>query len=209
MYFWGELLKDLPKEYQVWFKEEEKYFKKVIKKDSTVLEVGCGDGRSLNDIIPMTENLTGLDHDCTAISQTKERFKKYPKVKIVKGEATNLPFEDKSFDYVTCIGTFANFGKKKFEALEEMKRAVKNDGKIIITVYSENALPARKEIYKKLNTPILEIKENGTVIFDESLGDNISEQFSEEQLREIFKKTRLNIEEIKKVGIAYICKLSK
>jgi len=209
MEYWGELIKAAPEAYKEWFQGEKEFFKRVIKKDSTVLEVGCGDGRSLKDILPITENLTGLDHDDLAISQAKDIFKNYPKVKIIKGEATNLPFEDKSFDYTTCIGTFANLADKKFQVLEEMKRVTKNNGKIVISVYSEKALPTRKKIYKRLNSPILEIKDNGTVIFDESIGDNISEQFSREQLREIFKKAKLKVEEINEVGMAYICLLSK
>jgi len=63
---------------------------------------------------------------------------------------------------------------------------------------------------KKLKSPIKEIK-GTTVIFADSLGDgdNISEQFSKEELSNIFKKVQLNIIEIKNIGILNVCKLKK
>ena len=104
--------------------------------------------------------------------------------------------------------TFANFAYKKFIILEEMKRVLKNSGKIIISVFSEDALEERMKVYKASGVKIKKIK-NGTVIFDESLGDNISEQFFKEQLEDIFSRANLKINDITKVNITYLCTLSK
>jgi thymidylate synthase len=76
-------------------------------------------------------------------------------------------------------------------------------------VYSEDALEKRLKIYKKAKVKIKEIKDNGNVIFDEDSKDNISEQFSKEDLLKIFEKVNLKVNEIKRVDIAYLCKLSK
>ena len=205
------LLKNLPHAYKEWFEADREYLINNIKRNSKVLDVGCGDGRGLKYIIGITRNLVGIDHDKTAVKHAKENFKRFQKVKIVLGEANNLPFKSDSFDYVICIGSFINFGQKKEKALNEMKRVVKKSGNIIISVFSEDALPERLKLYKKLKIPIKEIKKDGTVIFDfdASLGDTISEQFSKEQLKKMFKKTGLKLEEIKKDGIGYICKLAK
>ena len=90
-----------------------------------------------------------------------------------------------------------------------MKRVVKNKGLIIISVYSENAFEERMKLYKKIKTPIKEIK-GTTILFDQEVeGDNMSEQFSKEELIEIFNKCKLKPLEIKKFGIGYICKLTK
>ncbi len=205
----NQLLKALPESYQDWFKKEKEYLEKHVSKNSSVLEVGCGDGRSIFDLLPMTENITGIDHDEKAIQEISRRFIDYPSIKFIKADAEHLPFENDSFDHVICMTSFANFANKKFEILEEMKRVLKDDGKIIISVFSQNSLPERMNVYKNLDVPIKEIKENGTVIFDESLGDNISEQFTKNQLEEIFQKTNLNINDITEVSIAYLCTLSK
>jgi len=201
--YWENLLINLPKSYKKWFEKEKKYLQKIITKDASVLEVGCGNGRSIFDILPKTKNVTGIDHDKKAVVDAKNNFSRYPSIKILKADAAQLPFDNEEFDFVICMVTFANFADKKFKALEEMRRVLKDSGKIIISVFSENALEERMRVYKTSGIKIKEVK-NGTVIFDESLGDNISEQFTKEQLENIFSKVNLKIEDIKKL-ILLIC----
>ena len=205
---WEKVLKDLPAPYKKWFNEEKKYLRKNITKDSKILEVGCGEGRSLKDIIDITKNLTGIEHDPQAVNKTKIRFRNYPNIKIIRADAVKLPFDNKSFDFVICMTTLANFGKNKFKVFDEMKRVLKDGGRIIISVFSENAFNERMKLYKKLKFPIKKII-GTTVMFDDKYGEGISEQFSEKQLKEIFAKAKLKVIEIKKLNIAYICKLKK
>lgn len=208
MDYWDAVLKHLPDSYQEWFSEERKYLKKFVTPNAKVLEVGCGDGRSIFDLLPITKNITGIDHDDKAISDAKITFSNEPTIKILKADAVHLPFQNAEFDFVICMTTFANFADKKFIILEEMKRVLNNTGKIIISVFAENAFEERMKVYKKVGVKIKEIK-NTTVIFDESLGDNISEQFTKIQLEDIFLQASLKVEDITKVNIAYICTLSK
>ena len=206
--YWENLLINLPKSYKKWFEKEKKYLQKIITKDASVLDVGCGNGRSIFDILPKTKNVTGIDHDNKAVADAKNNFSKYSSIKIIKADAAQLPFDSEEFDFVICMITFANFADKKFKALEEMRRVLKDSGKIIISVFSENALEERMRVYKTSGVKIKEVK-NGTVIFDESLGDSISEQFTKEQLENIFSRSNLKIENITKVNIAYLCTLIK
>ena len=206
---WEKLLKNVPESYKKWFKEEKIFLNKNIPIGSKVLEVGCGDGRSLYDVVKISKELVGIDHDKKAVKDARKNFKNYKNVKIILADAINLPFKESSFDFVICMGSFTNFADKKLKSLSEMKRIVKKEGKIIISAYSEDALPERLKAYKQVGVLPKEVKEDGTAIFSEEIGDDISEQFSKKQLEEIFKKTNLKIEEIKKVGIGYICKLSK
>lgn len=208
--YWEKVIKDTPESYKKWFQKEKEYLEINIKKDSKVLDVGCGEGRSLRDIIHITKNLTGLDHDQTAIKKAKECFKNHPEVKFVLNSAEDMPFEDNYFDHVICMGTPANFGDKKHKIFSEMKRVVKKEGSIIISLFSENAFEERMKVYEKFKSPIERV-EGTTVFFSDSLGDgdNISEQFSNRDIKKICKKAGLKMEEIKKLNIAYICKLTK
>jgi ubiquinone/menaquinone biosynthesis C-methylase UbiE len=93
-----------------------------------------------------------------------------------------MHFEDNIFDYVLCLGnTFGNFGKNKYKILREMKRVTKNNGKIILSVYSEKALPERIKGYKKVGVKI----------------------------KKIFKKAGLNAKIIELNPISYICEAIK
>ena len=120
-----------------------------------------------------------------------------------------MSFADGEFDFVICMGTFTNFASDKFVILDEIKRVLNKDGKIIISAYSENALNERMKVYNKLKIKINEIKKDGTVIFDESLGDNISKQFTKEELENIFSRAKLHIKNITKAGIGYVYVLKK
>ncbi|MFA5987383.1 MAG: class I SAM-dependent methyltransferase [Candidatus Paceibacterota bacterium] len=206
--YWEEALKDSPQSYKKWFKEEKKYLCKIITLGSRVLDVGCGNGRSIFDVLPMTQNVVGLDHDEKAVLDARKIFSKYPSVKIIKAEATAMPFDEGVFDLVICMGTFGNFADGKIPILREMSRVLSGTGKIVVSVYSEDAFDERMKLYRSLGTKIKEIR-GTTVIFDESLGDNISEQFSEKELRDIFSKVDLRVDNVTKVGIGYICLLGK
>lgn len=201
--YWDALLNNAPKSYKDYFLKEGEYLKKFVKTNAEVLEVGCGDGRSICDILSKTKNITGVDHETSAVLGAGERFAKEPSVRIIKADVIDLPFVNETFDFVVCLMAFVNFADKKYKALEEMKRVLKKDGKIIVSVFSENALEERLKIYKILGTKIENIH-NGTVTFDSSLGDNISEQFSKREIEEIFSKVNLKISNVVDTGIAYL-----
>lgn len=197
-----------PDSYIKWVNEERVFLRKNIKKDSKVLEVGCGDGRSLKDIIDITQNLVGIDIDKKAVICAKKAFEKYPQVEIIKADGKKLPFGNAAFDFVICMTSFVNFDNDKYIILSEMKRVLKYGGKIIMSVFNEDAFNERMKVYKQINAPIKKI-EGTKVIFDKSLGANTSEQFSKEQLGKIFDKESLKIEEIKKAGVGYVLSLIK
>lgn len=206
--YWMGVLNQAPESYKKWFAREREYLEESITSNSEVLEVGCGDGRSIFDLMQKTKNIVGIDHDEKAILNASKIFDSEPSIIIIKADAADLPFSDGVFDFVICMTTFANFADQKYIVLEEMKRVLKNDGKIIISVFSENALEERMKIYTNLGIKIRKV-EKGKVTFDESVGDNISEQFSELELREIFSQATLKINDITKVDIAYLCTVSK
>ena len=206
--YWEEALKNAPVPYRQWFREEKQLLQTVITLDSTVLDVGCGNGRSIFDILSITEHIVGIDHDEKAVLDAKNQLGDYPTVKIIKAEATAMPSESDVFDFVICMGTFANFADKKMAVLGEMSRVLKPSGKIIISVYSEDAFDARMALYRSTDAKIKSVS-GTTVVFDESFGDNISEQFSEQELMGIFAQAKLEAVSIVKVGIGYLCILSK
>ena len=100
MDLWEKVLNDLPDSYRSWFKDEREFLHKYLKKNSYVLEVGCGDGRSIKDILDITENIVAVDNEQKAVDDAKRNFANSKKIKILLAEAVNLPFEDKSFDFV-------------------------------------------------------------------------------------------------------------
>ena len=111
--YWDEVVKNQPPSYQRWFANEKKYLQKVITPNARVLDVGCGSGRSIFDILPITQNIVGIDHEENAVKEAQTKLAEYSSVKILKVDATEMPFNDAEFDFVICMGSFANFADKK------------------------------------------------------------------------------------------------
>jgi ubiquinone/menaquinone biosynthesis C-methylase UbiE len=72
--YWKKALANVPSVYTNWFSEEKKCLRKQITKNSKVLDVGCGDGRSIFDFIDITQNVIGLDFDEKAIFDAKQNL---------------------------------------------------------------------------------------------------------------------------------------
>lgn len=207
--YWEEFVSgDLPESYSRWFEEQKKFLKKYIHNNSYVLEIGCGNGRNIQDILSKTKNITGIDHEKKTIINVRNKFSSYSGLEFVEAEAIKLPFENEIFDFIICTGnTFGNLDNKKNIALNEMKRVLKQSGSIILDVFSENAFEERMKVYKKSKA---KIKIQGTtILFDDGNRDGISEQFSERELENIFSNADLQIADITKVNIIYLCKLQK
>lgn len=205
--WWRDMLRiDLPL-ISDWLEKESIYLKNNIKRNSTILDVGCGWGRDIKMIAKTAKKVVGIDNDPRMIREAKRNLSKFKNIKLFLEDVKKMHFKDNSFDYVICLGnTFGNLGKGKYKALEEMKRVVKKKGKIIISVYSEKALPIRIEGYIKAGLKIKKITRDGTVYTENGL---VFEQFSKEKLRKIFKKAKLKVKVFELSPISYICEVKK
>lgn len=70
------VLQNLPESYRNRFSEEKKYLQKNIPINSKILDVACGDGRSIYDILNLTNDITWIDYDDKAVKDAKNNFKK-------------------------------------------------------------------------------------------------------------------------------------
>jgi protein-L-isoaspartate(D-aspartate) O-methyltransferase len=100
-----------------------------IKPGDRILDVGCGKGFLLHDFtqaVPGVE-VTGLDLSTYALENAKEEVKG----RLVAGNATHLPFPDRSFDFVVSITTLHNLPPDQMvQAVREIER-VGRGGKFI------------------------------------------------------------------------------
>lgn len=205
--WWKQAIRHASPLYKDWIKKEENWLRKNIKKNSLVLDVGCGFGRDIKLLVNIAKNISGIDYDREAIREAQKNLSRFKNVNLFLEDARNMHFENDTFDYVICMGnTFGNFGKDKLKILKEMKRVAKRKGKIIISVYSEKALPTRINVYKKTKLKIKSVSKDGTVVISEGV---ISEQFSKEKLKNIFKKAGLNVKITNLNSISYICEAIK
>jgi len=106
-----------------------------LNNNSKVLDVGCAKGFLLYELKKNLPDLTieGIDISDYAIQNAKKEIKKYLKV----GNATDLPYADKSYDLVVSIVTLHNLKKDKLKkALAEITRVSRKNSFITLDAYS-------------------------------------------------------------------------
>ena len=108
-----------------------------LKKDCSILDVGCAKGFMLYDFLKRMPNatLSGIDISEYAIENAIEQIK--PLVSV--GNAKALPFQDNSFDLVISINTIHNLPIEELKtALTEIERVSKGNSFITVDAYNND-----------------------------------------------------------------------
>lgn len=105
-----------------------------LKDGSRVLDIGCGKGFLLYEILKINPKIqvTGIDISSYAIKNCKEEIKTSLEV----GNASNLPYQDNSFDLVFSLNTFHNLHTYDLQkAFNEISRVSKGNSYICVESY--------------------------------------------------------------------------
>jgi SAM-dependent methyltransferase len=112
--------------------------------DKSVLDVACGEGYGCNLISQVASQVVGVDVDADIVAYADQTYGT-SSVCFVAADATELPFDDASFDVVTSFKTIEHVdGHGAF--LAEIARVLRPGGIVVIsspnrTVYSEQNDP--------------------------------------------------------------------
>ncbi|MGC9598968.1 MAG: class I SAM-dependent methyltransferase [Minisyncoccia bacterium] len=147
-----------------------------LKRDENILEVGCGDGSVLVNLRQAGHfgKLVGLEINENIFQESLGR-----QIEFIVGSADDLPFPDKSFDVILAFFMLYHMPDIQ-KTLKEWKRALKDNGKVLIATGSQLNKPKNKAFKKTVENLI---------------GKTASPQFSssfnlenaEEQLKDTFK----------------------
>ncbi len=192
---------------QAWFQAEIDYLKTEIEPEAKVLDVGCGFGRHMALLAPFVQEIVGVDHNPEMIRKAKRKLSKFENIELLCQNAQKTGLSSDYFDWVICMtNTFGNFLDKKLTILREMKRVCKKDGKIILSVFSDQDLNLRKRDYQEKEGLHITKVENWVIFTQEGL---VSEGFSKNQLKALAQFIGLKFKIIKLAKIAYLAELKK
>lgn len=132
-------------EYDIWYDDNKEIYrsellalKKVVPTSKRGLEVGVGTGRFA---VPLGVRI-GIEPSEAMASLARGRG-----IEVKKGFAENLPFEDKSFDFILFVTTIC-FVNDILQTFREAYRVLKERGEIIIGLIDKNSDLGRK--YEKM-----------------------------------------------------------
>jgi len=114
-----------------------------LKDGQRVLDIGCGEGRHSWQACKQSDclvcaldieevNLKKAHHVLWLLDEQKESRGRWS---LVRGDITNLPFEDTSFDKIVCSEVLEHIPDDR-QGIKEMVRVLKNDGTLAISVPS-------------------------------------------------------------------------
>ena len=106
--------------------------KKYIIPNSSFLDVGCGSGHNLNMAKEEFNcKVVGIDPAPGKHGVGRNKIQDFSKLKVIKGNCEDLPFESNSFDVVFCSHVLEHV-KDEHQSLIELRRVLKPNGTLII-----------------------------------------------------------------------------
>ena len=113
-----------------------------IPNSGDALDLGCGNGKTVRTLIDSGYRVTGVDFSKVAIAQCRERFKGSD---FVVTSVCELPFEDRSFDYVTAVHVLEHLDDGSLaRAAEEIRRVLRPSGYVFIRSFTENDMRSER-----------------------------------------------------------------
>ena len=114
------------------FTQIDKYIGKT--NNLKILDIGCGTGIVIKRMEKYGK-VVGIDMSDESLGFCKVRGIK----SVIKADATNLPFDDNTFDLITALDVIEHI-KNEDLVISEISRVLKNNGKVIATVPAFNFL---------------------------------------------------------------------
>jgi len=124
-------------------------FTQLISKDCQILDVGCGYGRTLNELYQLGyKHLTGIDFSQGMIERGRNEF---PNLHLYVKSSSQIDYPDNSFDVVILFAvlTCIKDNKEQKELLSEIYRVLKPNGILYVNDFLLNSDERNIERYQK------------------------------------------------------------
>jgi SAM-dependent methyltransferase len=105
-----------------------------------ILDAGCGSGRTLEELAPLG-TVSGLELDPSAAAVARARGKG----DVVEGRLEELPWDDATFDLITCLDVIEHTPDDRV-TLRELLRVTKPGGYLLLTVPAYQALWSQHDV---------------------------------------------------------------
>lgn len=120
-----------------------------IRHSDTVLELGCGHGRVLQELAPKARAAVGIDTSLPSLNPAKNLLSELPDCYLVAMNAVSLGFLDGIFDVVICVQNgISAFGVRREDLVRESVRVTRPGGTVLFSSYSDRFWDARLEWFE-------------------------------------------------------------
>jgi ubiquinone/menaquinone biosynthesis C-methylase UbiE len=162
-------------------------FLEKLKKNNTVYDIGCGNGRNMVNSQNQSQqklNFIGVDNCENFIRICKEKD-----LNVINSNIIKIPLDSGSADAIICIAVFHHLSSddNRIHALLEMKRLIKCGGKILLSVWSINQPQKTRKNFNNYGNNIVLWNNFGKIY------ERYYYIFKLDEIRNLIKKAGLNI----------------
>lgn len=127
------------------YETRKQFFFQVFSEQPTtharVLDIGFGGGEYCAQLSARGFAVEGIDISTTAVKFAKTKF---PDIQFHEASATDLPFNDESFDMILCLGIFEYMSEQEVEkSISEIFRVLSKNGVVYSMMLSRDSLSYR------------------------------------------------------------------
>jgi ubiquinone/menaquinone biosynthesis C-methylase UbiE len=120
-----------------------------VQPGDTVLDLGCGYGRTLPELAAKGGSVVGIDNAAASIAMARQAVKEISNITVKEMDADRLLFTDNLFDTVVCIQNgISAFHCDQKNLLREALRVTKPGGLALFSTYAEKFWEHRLEWFK-------------------------------------------------------------
>ncbi len=102
--------------------------------EGKALDIGCGNGKTVFALLEAGLDVTGIDFSPTAVERCRSA---YPDAEFLECDASELPFPDGCFDYVTAVHVLENLDDEKLRmAASEARRVLRTGGYLFVRCFT-------------------------------------------------------------------------
>lgn len=198
----------------------------MVREGGSVLDAGCGNGRLLEAFKNKKIEYTGVDSSKNLIQLAEAKYQelnqksKIKNPKFIVADILDLSQIKNKFDWVFSIAALHHFPGEDLQvkALSEMKNKIKENGKIVISVWKLWNQPKYLKLIAKFAALKIFGKNKmgfGDIIFDwggekgRKKSQRYYHAFRKRELKKIIKKAGLKIEKIYQEKYDYYVILTK
>jgi tRNA (uracil-5-)-methyltransferase TRM9 len=122
----------------------------TAKPNKRILDIGCGNGRNMEGYDKT--QVFGIDTCPEFVEICKERG-----YNVLVANMCSLPYPDNYFDHILCIASFHHLSTEdhRLQALREMRRVMKPEGSMLLSVWSIRQPPKSKQQFTKFGDTLV------------------------------------------------------
>lgn len=119
--------------------------------NTKILDISCGEGRLLKEIARLKRGIKtyGLDISTAALKLARRNS---PDSEIIVADGQKIPFADKTFDYLTCLGSLEHYLDPEL-GINELDRVAKDKALFCIVLPNSFSIEFILEVLKTGNKP--------------------------------------------------------